>query len=78
MFIVSCRQVPSRSACPSAKASMLVCKLVTATTGEHSEVLCVYRAPSTCNAFLDTNRDVDMWEGGAFEFKKRVAAYVAN
>ena len=35
------------------------------------------RAPSACK-FLDAYRDVDMWEGSAFEFKKQVAAYVAK
>ena len=40
---------------------------------------CVFnRAPNACNSFLNANRDVDMWEGSAYEFKKRVAAYVAK
>ena len=36
------------------------------------------RAPSSCNAFLDANRDMDVWESGVVEFKRRVAAYVAR
>ena len=39
---------------------------------------CVFnRAPSICNAFLDANRDMDIWESSAVEFRRRVAAYVA-
>ena len=34
------------------------------------------RAPSNCNAFLDANRDVDIWRSSAGEFRSRVAAYV--
>ena len=38
---------------------------------------CIFnRAPSACNAFLDANRDVDVWESNALEFKKRVSVYV--
>ena len=38
---------------------------------------CVFnRAASACNAFLDANRDVDVWETSAPIFKKRVAWYV--
>ena len=36
------------------------------------------RAPSNCNAFLDANRDVDIWRSSAGEFRSRVAAYVAR
>ena len=38
---------------------------------------CVFnRAPSACNVFLDVNRDVDVWQTSAQDFKKRVALYV--
>ena len=36
------------------------------------------RAPSNCNAFLDANRDVDIWRSSAGEFRSRVAAYVGR
>lgn len=34
------------------------------------------RAPRTCNAFLEANPDIDVWQSSANDFKKRVAAYV--
>ena len=34
------------------------------------------RIPKACNAFLDVNRDVDVWHYSAGEFKKQVTAYV--
>ena len=38
---------------------------------------CVFnRIPKLCNAFLDANRDVDMWESSAAEFKARVKQHV--
>ena len=40
---------------------------------------CIFnRAPNACNAFLEANRDVDMWEYSAPEFKKRVTLHVTS
>ena len=36
------------------------------------------RIPNVCNAFLNTNRDIDVWESGMAEFKTRVKKYVKN
>ena len=35
------------------------------------------RAPSTCNRFLENNRDVDIWTDHAMRFKRRVVEYVS-
>lgn len=38
---------------------------------------CIFnRAPKACNAFLDANRDIDVWESNALLFKKRVVGHV--
>ena len=34
------------------------------------------RIPKACNAFLDVNRDVDVWGSGAMEFRTRVKRHV--
>ena len=34
------------------------------------------RVPRVCNAFLDANRDVDVWHQSVYQFKKRVVTYV--
>ena len=40
---------------------------------------CIFnRAPNACNAFLEANRDVDVWECSAPEYKKRVTLYVTS
>lgn len=36
------------------------------------------RIPKVCNAFLNVNRDIDVWESNMAEFKSRVKTYVIN
>lgn len=36
------------------------------------------RIPNACNAFLDANRDMDIWGSGMTEFKARVKQYVSR
>ena len=36
------------------------------------------RIPNVCNAFLEANRDVDVWESSMAEFRSRVKRYVSE